>query len=320
MRDIINIENLPKGDFAEVKEVEIPVPWGYICGKWWGPKNLQPIIGIHGWQDNSGSFDKLAPYLVDYGFSFLCIDLPGHGFSSHFPKGVVYNHSFDGVYCVRRIVKYFGWEKIILIGHSLGGSITFLYASIFPNDVAKFISLDNCGPRVRNPQTLLPVACYNMDQLFEYENNKFYDLCYGYEEMLDIMMEGHNGSLDREACEILMKRGMKPSPDKQNCYVFTRDPRLKIVAFPFFSMDEIRDFASRITCEVLNIRADQGTQLEQPEHYDLTVDAIERSAKRVERVYLKGKHHIHLTDVETVAPIVLNFLLSTSEVAKTHNL
>ena len=31
-------------------EIKIPVPWGHIAGKWWGPTNIRPILAIHGWQ------------------------------------------------------------------------------------------------------------------------------------------------------------------------------------------------------------------------------------------------------------------------------
>lgn len=32
------------------KEVTIPVPWGHVAGKWWGPTNKRPILTLHGWQ------------------------------------------------------------------------------------------------------------------------------------------------------------------------------------------------------------------------------------------------------------------------------
>lgn len=53
--------------------------------KWWGSKDKQPIIAIHGWQDNAGTFDPLVE-LLPTNLSILCIDLPGHGRSSHIPK------------------------------------------------------------------------------------------------------------------------------------------------------------------------------------------------------------------------------------------
>lgn len=37
-------------DLLPVQEVSIPVPWGEIRGKWWGPTDSRPILSLHGWQ------------------------------------------------------------------------------------------------------------------------------------------------------------------------------------------------------------------------------------------------------------------------------
>lgn len=66
-------------------------------GKWWGPRNKQPIIAIHGWQDNAGTFDPLIE-LLPKDLSILCIDLPGHGKSSHIPPvKIVFNNLAENV-------------------------------------------------------------------------------------------------------------------------------------------------------------------------------------------------------------------------------
>lgn len=81
-------------------------------GKWWGPKEIQPILSVHGWQDNAGTFDKLIPIIINNNTSLFCIDLPGHGFSSHNPEGTFYYVFWDGVILLRRIVKHFKWDKV----------------------------------------------------------------------------------------------------------------------------------------------------------------------------------------------------------------
>jgi hypothetical protein len=32
------------------QEIKIPVPWGHISGKWWGPTDRKPVLTLHGWQ------------------------------------------------------------------------------------------------------------------------------------------------------------------------------------------------------------------------------------------------------------------------------
>lgn len=91
------------------------------AGKWWGSERTQPILALHGRQDNAGSFDTLMPLLSD-DVSVLCLDLPGHGLSSHYPKSQFYYVYWDGVILLRRIVKHFKWNKVsewIKFAHSV---------------------------------------------------------------------------------------------------------------------------------------------------------------------------------------------------------
>lgn len=67
-------------------------------------------------------------------------------------------------------------------------------------------------------------------------------------------------------------------------------------------------FASKIKCEVLNIRANPGLKLHNPNHYDHVLDEIEKGAKRLSRHVVEGTHHLHLNDAESVAGIIVHFL------------
>lgn len=68
-------------------------------------------MALHGRQDNAGSFDTLIPLLSNE-ISVLCLDMPGHGLSSHYPKSQYYYVYWDGIILLRRIVKYFKWTKV----------------------------------------------------------------------------------------------------------------------------------------------------------------------------------------------------------------
>ncbi|XP_072383588.1 probable serine hydrolase [Diabrotica undecimpunctata] len=299
------------GTSGEYEEIKVPVPWGHITGKWWGSRAVQPIIAIHGWQDNSGTFDNLAPLLVAKGFSIYCIDLPGHGFSSHIPKGLQYYLWYDGVHFLRRVVKYFNWKNITIIGHSLGGGIAFLYASIYPDEISKYVSLDISSPSVRSSQKMIAIAGSSLDKMFDYEKKSADQMpCYDYENMLALMVQAHTGSVDREGCRILLRRGMTKAPHKEGCYLFTRDPRLKVGVLGFMTMDLVLNFASQIKCEVLNIRASQGLKVDPLENYDIPLEYIEKYAKKLVRVNVEGTHHVHLTNAEVVEPAITEFLLS----------
>ena len=65
---------------------------------------------------------------------FLSTDLPGHGFSSHFPQGVSY-HYLDGLQYIRRVARHFNLEKFSLIGHSMGGGMSLMYSVTHPGKI-----------------------------------------------------------------------------------------------------------------------------------------------------------------------------------------
>ena len=46
-----------------VSELTVPVPWGQIRGKVWGPDHGRRVVCLHGWADNCGTFDTLLPLL-----------------------------------------------------------------------------------------------------------------------------------------------------------------------------------------------------------------------------------------------------------------
>lgn len=111
--------------------MSIWVPWGHISGRWYGNRKERPILAIHGYLDNLGTFDRLIPLLPDY-LGGLCIDLPSRGYSSPLPPG---NDFFDSVFIIGWIMKEFKWSKVSLIGHSFGGVLGFMYTSLAPHIV-----------------------------------------------------------------------------------------------------------------------------------------------------------------------------------------
>lgn len=272
------------------------------------------MLAVHGWQDNCGTFDRLIPLLPEE-ISVLAIDLPGHGKSSHYPKGMQYFLFWDGITLIRRIVKYHKWTKMVLLGHSLGGALSFMYASCFPGeeDTAKFISIDIAGPTVRDHCKLAGTTGDTIDKLLSYETLPVSKMpCYNYDDMIELVLHAYAGSVDLESVKILMKRGMAPAPAHLNKtgYHFSRDLRLKVSMMGMFNEEQVLTYARQIRCEMLNIRGKPGMSFGDPNVYPKVIEAVRENAKNVVYEEVEGTHHLHLVTPERISQIVTDFLLS----------
>jgi pimeloyl-ACP methyl ester carboxylesterase len=243
----------------------------------------------------------------------LSIDLPGHGKSSHYPKGMQYYLFWDGITLIRRIVKYHKWSNITLLGHSLGGALSFMYAACFPEDTAKFISIDIAGPTVRDHIKLAGQTGDCVDKLLMYENLPESKMpCYTYEEMVELVLDAYQGSVDLDSVKVLMKRGMAPAPEHlhKNGFHFSRDLRLKVSMMGMFNEEQVLQYASQIKCEVLNIRARPGMCFGDPNMYPKVIEKMRESSKRLVYEEVEGTHHVHLVNPERVCEIIADFLMS----------
>lgn len=96
-------------------------------------KGKDTIVLLHGWGQNIEMMKMVSdPFIDDY--DIVIIDLPGHGKSEE-PK-TIYS-LYDFVDCVKKLLDSLKIKNPILIGHSFGGKISLLYASMY--DVKKLI-------------------------------------------------------------------------------------------------------------------------------------------------------------------------------------
>lgn len=110
-----------------------PLLFPLVAGKWWGRTDRRPLVALHGWGDNAGSFERLASALR--GVPVLALDLPGHGLSSRVPRGVAPADRGLLLATLRRVQRALGLTTVSLVGHSLGDAVALLYAATFPTEV-----------------------------------------------------------------------------------------------------------------------------------------------------------------------------------------
>ncbi|KAG8321554.1 hypothetical protein J6590_044385 [Homalodisca vitripennis] len=290
----------------KVTEVRIPVPWGHIAGKWWGDTSKQPILALHGWQDNAGTFDPLFELLPE-STPILAIDSPGHGFSSHYPEAMLY-HNANYIIVCQRVKKYFKWEeKLNFLAHSEGGVIAFLYSSIYPEFVNSLITLDVIKPFASEDGEMIKLGKYIDTSVTKSRRDPSENPKYSIEEIQDRWLKGSRGSLTLDAVNILMRRGVMFHQESGK-YTLTRDPKVKIHSLQRLDENQSLEMARNLKCHYLVLRTTEGKFFD----YSLKnspgfINTVTESAKSFKLVNVEGPHHVHLTNPERVAPIIIEF-------------
>lgn len=107
-----------------------------------------PVLILHGWLDQGASWRRVAAGLAAAGHPVLAPDHRGHGRSAHTPPGSYY-HFPDYIADVDALLRALALPPVILLGHSMGGTISTTIAALRPERLAALVLIDGLGP----PQT-----------------------------------------------------------------------------------------------------------------------------------------------------------------------
>lgn len=102
----------------------------------------ETLVLVHGFGGNKDNWTRLARELTDE-FNVYAIDLPGHGDSSK-PLDLGYRFE-DQVGHISKILQTLGIENPHMMGNSMGGAITALYAATYPEQVRSVVLFDPAG-------------------------------------------------------------------------------------------------------------------------------------------------------------------------------
>uniref|UniRef100_A0A8C1FVK0 Serine hydrolase like n=1 Tax=Cyprinus carpio carpio TaxID=630221 RepID=A0A8C1FVK0_CYPCA len=267
-----------------VSEFRMTVPWGEMRGQVWGPSNGRPVLCLHGWADNSGTFSTLIP-LLPKDWRFVAIDFPGHGLSSHRPDGCLYTFPLY-VADVRRVVEALQWKQFSIIGHSMGGNVAGI-TDMFKN--------------MRK----------GIDDQIHYDNktDERKERVYTYEKAKE-RLKAANPFLSDQSADILLERAVR---EVEGGFVFTRDFRINLKNIVNNNIEQCLHMLSLVKARVMLLLAKDGLfkMFTLPNGYG---DRIQKSwtDQKATILNIEGDHHIHLNKPESVASIITDFLQSHS--------
>lgn len=282
-----------------VKETNFYLKGQKIAAKIWGDENLPPMLALHGWLDNAGSFDAIAPYLDHH---IVAVDLPGHGWSGHKSESHylhIIDYVMDMIHFVHDVLH---WEQFALLGHSLGGAISSLMAAAIPERITKVVLIDGLGP-ITTPAERAPeqLRLYLQQTLGKPQSRipVYTDIEMAINARLKV-----NAMLVSSA-RAIVERGVKENED--GTLSWRTDPRLLKASPLQLTEEQTLAFLGQITAPILVVRPEPGFSFPK-ELMKGRVAAI----PHLQIVRLPGQHHIHLDEPLMVAEVIKAFFNNTA--------
>ena len=268
----------------------------------WGEPVGEPLVLVHGFLDQAHSWSPFVAALqelIKQPLWIIAPDCRGHGDSGWVGAGGYY-HFPDYVLDLDRIVQGLRTKTMKLIGHSMGGTISFLYTGSFPQRVARLVLIEGIGP----PSMAFADAPARMEKWIAEVNQRgrkhfrqYSSIRAGAEQLRQT-----NPRLDAELALHLARSGMKQSSAGK--WVWKFDPLHRTTApQPFYAAQAI-EFLRRIACPVLIV---DGAESRQIRRHD-SKQRLEEIRDRKQVVIENAGHMVHQDNPLALAKVVAEFL------------
>ena len=269
-------------------ERHIALPHLELAAQVWGDDAASPLLALHGWLDNAGSYALLAPLLA-HRFRVIALDLPGHGHADHLAPGAGY-HYLDYVRSVLQTADALQLDRYTLLGHSMGAGIAALVAAATPQRIERLCLIEGLGPLgddgsqtlKRFREALAPQAISNKPL------RVFRDIEQAVKAR--VMASGLAADLARP----IVTRGLIETEDG---WQWRSDPRLT-------QTSAVRQAESQIHAMLHGIEAPTSLLLATPATPYLPAAPMQARADCVPNIavnHLDGGHHLHLEHPAAVA-------------------
>src|SRR5262245_33275887 len=254
-----------------------------------GPKEGPACVLLHGWLDHRGSFDLLAPLLPG---RTIAVDQRGHGDSSWAGAGAFY-HFVEYVGDLDVLVREMQLPTPLrLVGHSMGGAISLLYAAARPDLVAHLTLLDAAPMRIGPGEVSDRLAGW-LDDLAKPRGRR---PVASIDDALHRMLRG-NPDLTPTAAGLLVHGAVGPDPARGGALAWKWDPLLRARSPHPYTQEVLQALLPSVRAPVLLLRAERGRLPDEQKLKSWLSPVPSLSIETVPGV----SHHLHIDRPELVA-------------------
>lgn len=258
----------------------------------------QLVICLHGWLDNSDSFKPMLEFVdEDKNFTWIAIDLPGHG-RSQWRSHDAHYYFIDYVYDLKLLLEKLRCEKVMLVGHSMGAMVCNLFAACYPGNVLAMALIDGIGIVTTKPsesKQQLINAFRQRSKAQQQSNTKLFS---NFEEVVAARLKVSD--LEYENAALLMRRNVEILPEGVK---LTTDPRLKQHSGFRFSAAQALACLENIEVPTLFLKASNGYPM-----IEQQLKVFEKCFTQFKVVLINGGHHCHMENAsESLQSISFHF-------------
>jgi pimeloyl-ACP methyl ester carboxylesterase len=129
----------------QARRIQLATGLGYHVWEWDGPAGGDTtFVLVHGFMDLGAGWCEVGPRLAAHGH-VIAPDLRGHGDSDRIGPGGYY-HFFDYVADLEDVIRQLARPRVVLVGHSMGGSVAGYHAGVRPARIARLVLIEGLGP------------------------------------------------------------------------------------------------------------------------------------------------------------------------------
>src|SRR5438445_8176590 len=254
-----------------------------------GPQEGPACLMLHGWLDHRGSFDRLAPLLPGRTIAF---DHRGHGDSAWVGAGGFY-HFVEYVGDLDGLVRELGLKGgLRLVGHSMGASLSLLYAAARPDRVEHVTLLDG-APLAIEPEEVPQRLSGWLDDLQAPRGRR---TVASVDDARDRLLR-FNPALSPQAAQVLAEGGVSPDPGQAGALAWKWDPLVRARSPLPFVEPVLQELVGEVRAKVLLLRAERGMLAQEA---DLRARFAALPGLEIDTVP-GASHHFHLELPELVA-------------------
>ncbi len=268
----------------------------------WGEAGGEPLVLVHGFLDLAYSWRPFVAELqarTSRPLHIIAPDCRGHGDSGWVGDGGYY-HFPDYVFDLDCVLRSAGIDCCKLIGHSMGGTIAFLYSGTFPARVSQLVLIEGIGPvgmHFADAPLRMEHWITEVHQRGRHHFREYTSLEAGANQLRQ-----SNPRLNDSLALELARAGMKRNHNGK--WVWKFDPLHRTAAPQPFYTEQALEFLRRITCPVLFVEGQgsrQSERADKQQRYEAIAD------QRCVVVEAAG-HMVHQNNPSRLAEIVVTFL------------